>query len=96
MLESQFRLRYNMIVNLLRVEDLSVEDMLKRSFAELHAQRAMKGHGELLHAGERLLRRVTALAAAHAGEQHIPHPTMLTLFNAISTMPHHRAHCFPH
>uniref|UniRef100_A0A6T7WV57 ATP-dependent RNA helicase Ski2/MTR4 C-terminal domain-containing protein n=1 Tax=Pyramimonas obovata TaxID=1411642 RepID=A0A6T7WV57_9CHLO len=67
MLESQFRLRYNMIVNLLRVEDLSVEDMLKRSFAELHAQRAMKGHGELLHAGERLLRRITALAAAHAG-----------------------------
>ena len=68
MLESQFRLRYNMIVNLLRVEDLSVEDMLKRSFAELHAQRAMKGHGELLHAGERMLQRITALAAANAGD----------------------------
>ncbi|EFN56807.1 hypothetical protein CHLNCDRAFT_144334 [Chlorella variabilis] len=33
-LESQFRLTYSMILNLLRVEDLKVEDMLKRSFAE--------------------------------------------------------------
>ncbi|GIL59558.1 hypothetical protein Vafri_14316, partial [Volvox africanus] len=39
-LESQFRLTYGMILNLLRVEDLKVEDMLKRSFAEFHAQRA--------------------------------------------------------
>ena len=31
-LESQFRLTYNMILNLLRVEDMSVEDMIKRSF----------------------------------------------------------------
>jgi antiviral helicase SKI2 len=40
-LESQFRLTYTMILNLLRVEDLKVEDMLKRSFAEFHAQRAL-------------------------------------------------------
>ncbi|KNC49330.1 DEAD/DEAH box RNA helicase [Thecamonas trahens ATCC 50062] len=33
-LESQFRLTYNMILNLLRVEDLKVEDMIKRSFSE--------------------------------------------------------------
>ncbi|KAL3159262.1 hypothetical protein ABBQ32_011226 [Trebouxia sp. C0010 RCD-2024] len=39
-LESQFRLTYSMILNLLRVEDLKVEDMLKRSFAEFHAQRS--------------------------------------------------------
>jgi|TARA_B110000977_G_scaffold147731_1_gene187279 antiviral helicase SKI2 len=37
-LESQFRLTYGMILNLLRVEDLRVEDMLQRSFAEFHAQ----------------------------------------------------------
>ena len=37
-LESQFRLTYGMILNLLRVEDLRVEDMLMRSFAEFHAQ----------------------------------------------------------
>ncbi|KAJ9081961.1 Antiviral helicase ski2 [Entomophthora muscae] len=33
-LASQFRLTYNMILNLLRVEALRVEDMIKRSFAE--------------------------------------------------------------
>ena len=33
-LESQFRLTYSMLLNLLRVETLRVEDMLKRSFAE--------------------------------------------------------------
>ncbi|KAJ4781291.1 ATP-dependent RNA helicase [Rhynchospora pubera] len=38
-LESQFRLTYTMILHLLRVEDLKVEDMLKRSFAEFHAQK---------------------------------------------------------
>jgi superfamily II RNA helicase len=29
------RLTYSMILNLLRVEELRVEDMMKRSFAEL-------------------------------------------------------------
>ena len=38
-LESQFRLRYSMILNLLRVEQLRVEDMMKRSFCEFHSQR---------------------------------------------------------
>jgi antiviral helicase SKI2 len=33
-LESQFRVTYSMILNLLRVERLSVEDVLKRSFLE--------------------------------------------------------------
>ncbi|KAI0244448.1 Antiviral helicase ski2 [Massospora cicadina] len=33
-LASQFRLTYNMILNLLRVEALRVEEMIKRSFAE--------------------------------------------------------------
>ena len=33
-LESKFRLTYSMILNLLRVEQLRVEDMMKRSFSE--------------------------------------------------------------
>lgn len=33
-LTSQFRLTYNMILNLLRVEALKIEDMMKRSFSE--------------------------------------------------------------
>eukprot|EP00257_Ricinus_communis_P017116 XP_015575481.1 DExH-box ATP-dependent RNA helicase DExH11 [Ricinus communis] len=40
-LESQFRLTYIMILHLLRVEELKVEDMLKRSFAEFHTQKKL-------------------------------------------------------
>src|SRR5690606_35238482 len=40
-LESQFRLTYNMILNLLRVEDFKVEDMIKRSFSEFATQRLL-------------------------------------------------------
>ncbi|XP_068695347.1 superkiller complex protein 2-like [Montipora foliosa] len=38
-LVSRFRLTYSMILNLLRVEELRVEDMMKRSFAEFHVQK---------------------------------------------------------
>jgi antiviral helicase SKI2 len=37
-LQSQFRLTYNMILNLLRVEALRVEEMIKRSFSENASQ----------------------------------------------------------
>lgn len=40
-LASRFRLTYNMILNLLRVEDLRVEDMIKRSFSEFHSQQSI-------------------------------------------------------
>ncbi|KAG8987538.1 hypothetical protein FRB90_003297 [Tulasnella sp. 427] len=40
-LTSQFRLTYNMILNLLRVEALRVEDMIKRSFSENASQRLL-------------------------------------------------------
>ncbi|KAI4373417.1 hypothetical protein MLD38_011543 [Melastoma candidum] len=47
-LESQFRLTYIMILHLLRVEELKVEDMLKRSFAEFHAQKELPENQQLL------------------------------------------------
>ncbi|XP_010256687.1 PREDICTED: DExH-box ATP-dependent RNA helicase DExH11 [Nelumbo nucifera] len=47
-LESQFRLTYTMILHLLRVEELKVEDMLKRSFAEFHAQKKLPEKQRLL------------------------------------------------
>ncbi|KAI4305143.1 hypothetical protein L6164_028529 [Bauhinia variegata] len=47
-LESQFRLTYMMILHLLRVEELKVEDMLKRSFAEFHAQKRLPEMQQLL------------------------------------------------
>jgi len=40
-LTSQFRLTYNMILNLLRVEALRVEEMIKRSFSENASQRLL-------------------------------------------------------
>jgi antiviral helicase SKI2 len=52
-LESQFRLTYNMILNLLRTEELSVENMIKRSFSEFATQRAltMNDYPKLLSRG---------------------------------------------
>ncbi|GAX76723.1 hypothetical protein CEUSTIGMA_g4170.t1 [Chlamydomonas eustigma] len=56
-LESQFRLTYSMILSLLRVEDLKVEDMLKRSFAEWRAQRSQpKALGQLQDIDKQLVR----------------------------------------
>ncbi|XP_013417315.1 helicase SKI2W isoform X2 [Lingula anatina] len=40
LLQSQFRLTYSMILNLLRVEQLRIEDMMKRSFSEFHSQKS--------------------------------------------------------
>ncbi|AOA62913.1 Antiviral helicase [Komagataella phaffii CBS 7435] len=41
-LVSQFRLTYNMILNLLRIEALRVEEMIKRSFSENTTQSGLK------------------------------------------------------
>lgn len=38
-LQSQFRLTYTMILNLLRVDALRVEDMMKRSFSEFPSRK---------------------------------------------------------
>lgn len=43
-LQSQFRLTYSMILNLLRVEALRVEEMIKRSFSENASQRLLPEH----------------------------------------------------
>ena len=63
-LESQFRLTYGMILNLMRVEDLRVEDMLARSFAEFHAQRSVGDRRGALALDVAALKRVNELAAA--------------------------------
>lgn len=43
-LKSQFRLTYNMILNLLRVEALKIEEMIKRSFGENTTQTLLPAH----------------------------------------------------
>jgi len=46
-LESQFRLTYTMILNLMRVEALKVEEMIKRSFSENSSQRMLPEHRKI-------------------------------------------------
>lgn len=47
-LTSQFKLTYSMILNLLRVEQLRVEDMMKRSFREIDSQKSQGANQERL------------------------------------------------
>lgn len=57
-LESQFRLTYNMILNLLRVQDFKVEDMMKRSFSEVASQRLVPEQQEILSRGIEKLQKI--------------------------------------
>ncbi|KAL3794566.1 hypothetical protein HJC23_008022 [Cyclotella cryptica] len=59
-LQSQFRLTYTMILNLLRVEDMSVEGMIKRSFSEFATQRALttNDYPKLLTRGTKTLSKL--------------------------------------
>ncbi|KAK3088659.1 hypothetical protein FSP39_022012 [Pinctada imbricata] len=57
-LESQFRLTYSMILNLLRVEQLRVEDMMKRSFSEFHQQKDLGKYKEKM---EKLHTRISQI-----------------------------------
>jgi len=68
-LESRFRLTYNMILNLLRVEDMSVEEMIKRSFSEFAAQRALgeRDVGGLLERGQKGLEKLEAIWEEEVG-----------------------------
>lgn len=54
-LQSQFRLTYNMILNLLRVEALRVEEMIKRSFSENTSQRRLPENQKKVMEHERML-----------------------------------------
>lgn len=51
-----FRLTYNMILNLLRVEGLKVEDMMRSSFSEAALQRECCGQEQELEQGQAKLR----------------------------------------
>ncbi|KAJ3271047.1 hypothetical protein HDV01_007128 [Terramyces sp. JEL0728] len=60
-LESQFRVTYNMILNLLRVEAIKVEDMIKRSFSENSTQKALPEHERALLEGSKKLQSMEKL-----------------------------------
>lgn len=57
-LQSQFRLTYNMILNLLRVEALKIEEMIKRSFSEDSTQTLLPQHEQQMALSEQGLREL--------------------------------------
>ncbi|CAB3410787.1 unnamed protein product [Caenorhabditis bovis] len=54
-LESKFRVTYSMLLNLLRVEQLRIEDMLKRSFVESDSLRESRDRKKLLKDAQKML-----------------------------------------
>lgn len=71
MLRSQFRLTFNMILNLLRVEEMSVEGMIKRSFSEFATQRALTAneYPKLLARGQKTLTKLQETFEADSGQR---------------------------
>lgn len=63
-LVSQFRLTYHMILNLLRVEAMRVEEMIKRSFSENANQRAAPEEQQHLEKGQAELADLAPLQCA--------------------------------
>ncbi|CAG8375723.1 unnamed protein product [Penicillium salamii] len=57
-LRSQFRLTYNMILNLLRVEALKIEEMIKRSFSENATQALLPEHEKQVQLSEASLDKI--------------------------------------
>jgi antiviral helicase SKI2 len=57
-LRSQFRLTYNMILNLLRVEALKIEEMIKRSFSENATQALLPEHEKQVQVSEASLEKI--------------------------------------
>ena len=57
-LRSQFRLTYNMILNLLRVEALKIEEMIKRSFSEHATQQLLPEHEKSIKVSEADLMKI--------------------------------------
>ena len=57
-LRSQFRLTYNMILNLLRVEALKIEEMIKRSFSENATQALLPQHQKQVQLSEETLNKI--------------------------------------
>ncbi|KAF2828567.1 antiviral helicase [Ophiobolus disseminans] len=57
-LRSQFRLTYNMMLNLLRVEALKIEEMIKRSFSEHATQTLLPEHEKSVKISEADLEKI--------------------------------------
>jgi len=67
-LTSQFRLTYTMILNLLRVEALRVEEMIKRSFSENASQRLLPDQQKKVLESEKELLALPKLAESEVAQ----------------------------
>lgn len=65
MLESKFRLTYSMILNLFRVEKISVEGMMSRSFLELGHSRNQKKYEKELESVEKKIKEMSLNTQQH-------------------------------
>jgi antiviral helicase SKI2 len=73
-LESQFRLTYNMILNLFKMGgEFKVEDMIKRSFFEANNQKLLSKHKERLRQGEvKLIDLEEIVCSVHSDQKPAP------------------------
>jgi len=91
-LESRFRLTYNMILNLMRQEDMRVEEMIKRSFGELHTARDTPRRKLLLAKGEKKLRHMRPVACT--GDGQCSHEQMEEYFSLTHQIQQMQIHLF--
>ncbi|KAJ5172571.1 hypothetical protein N7492_005164 [Penicillium capsulatum] len=93
-LRSQFRLTYNMILNLLRVEALKIEEMIKRSFSENATQALLPEHEKQVQLSEASLAKIKRepcdicdldIAACHDAAMDYEKLTNELHFNLLST-----------
>jgi len=66
-LESRFRLTFNMLLNLLRQEDLKAQEFIKRSFHEAPAARAAPAQRQALVQSEEMLKKIEKPKCEGAG-----------------------------
>jgi antiviral helicase SKI2 len=93
-LRSQFRLTYNMILNLLRVEALKIEEMIKRSFSEHATQQLLPEHEKSIKVSEADLMKIkrepcdiceTDLDACHQAAQNFRQLTLNLHLGLLAT-----------
>jgi len=94
-LESRFRLTYNMILNLLRQEDMKVEEFIRRSFGELTTAKETPRRKMLLEKGERKLRHQRPVECrADAGGLGCSHESMAEFFHLTHEVARIQTHLF--
>lgn len=83
---SQFRLTYNMILNLLRVETLKIEEMIKRSFSENASQTLLPEQQKVVTAVEMKLKSLKATRTGLNEEVRQCHADCMQYFDATRSI----------